>query len=945
VRLRALIAGVVVLATAAPAAAASAAPGRQGPDGPGFSAPKLRHHLEGRQVTPQPTTWDTDPAIDQAVDALVAQLSNSEKADLATGELNNFYGFYNNPLQRLGIPALTMADGPVGVRIANPSVNGQRATELPSGTSLGATFDPDAAGSYGDLLGDEAFNTGHNVLLGPAVDIARTPLWGRAFEAFGEDPLLMSRLAVSVIRGIQQHPVLATVKHFAVYNQETDRFTISADVDERTLREIYLPPFEAAVREGHVGAAMCAFNRINGVYACGNPLMNDVLKGDFGFRGFVMSDYNATPADTAQAANAGLDQEQPGDQGPGSANFGERLVAAVEAGTVSQARLDDMAGRVLRPMIGMGLLETQPQVNDLREAEHGQRARQLAVDGMVLLKNRRDLLPLRGGPGGSIAVIGPDADNASAQGGGSSVVRPTHTVSPLEGIRARAGASTSVEYAPGTDGISEGDLLPGPAPVPSSVLAPAGGPPGAAGLHAEYWSNTAFAGTPHLVQTDPTVNVNFGFTNFAGFNAASPKAHTPVGDFALLGPLSARWTGTFTAPADGEYRLAITARGTARLYVDGALRLTHEGDLSTVSQAFTFTAGQPHDVRIEYAAAAESMYQGGQVRFAWSHAEDVLSPTMTDAVALARRSGTAVVVVRDYETEGADRPTMELPREQGQLIRRVARANPNTVVVIETGAPALTRTWEDGVPAILQAWYPGQEQGSAIADVLFGDANPGGKLPVTFPTSDERTPISSPEQFPGVGCDQPAATAAAGSAQPPPAAAGTTPVAGGDGAASGPVTAQQVDQDCRASFSEGVFVGYRGHDQLGIAPQYPFGHGLSFTRFGYGGLSVAPAADGAFDVSFNVQNVGGREGDEVAQVYVGRLPGNLATPPRQLAGFERVSLARGERQRVTVNVSRRSLSTWDPASHSWLTPAGPVRIMVGSSSRDIRLVGSTGSTG
>jgi beta-glucosidase len=621
----------------------------------------------------------------------------------------------------------------------------------------------------------------------------------------------------------------------------------------------------------------------------------------------------------------------------------------VAAGTVSQERLDDMDRRVLRPMVGLGLLQTQPQINDLPEQADGQVARQIAAAGMVLLKNRRSQLPLNGGPGGSIAVIGPDADNISAQGGGSSVVKPTYGVSPLEGIRNRAGASTTVEYAQGTDGISEGDLLPGPPPVPSSVLAPTGGAAGETGLSAEYFANTTFSGAPALTQVDPTVNVNFGFTNFPGFNAASPKAHT-VSGFALLGALSARWTGTMTAPATGPYTLALTARGTARLFFDGEQLLTHEGSLSTVTTTVSLAAGVPHQVRIEYAAPALNTYQGGQIRFGWTHAEDVVPPMMAQAVALARRSGTAVVVVRDYETEGADRPSLDLPREQDQLIRRVAAVNPNTVVVIETGAPVTTRTWENGVPAIVQAWYPGQEQGNAIADVLFGDVNPSGKLPVTFPTSESRTPVNTPQQFPGTGCGPNAqpGTTTAGSAPAPttssdtpttPTTTTTTPTTG----ASGPAVTQQATTTCHATYSEGVFVGYRGHDQFGLAPQYPFGHGLSYTQFGYGGLQITPAgtpAGGDVTVSFTVQNTGSRAGAEVAQVYVGRLPAGVPTPPRQLAGFSRVQLDAGERRRVDVTVARRSLSYWDTTTHAWVTPAGRVPIYVGSSSRDIRLTGS-----
>ena len=365
-----------------------------------------------------------------------------------------------------------MADGPLGVRVADPNVN-QESTQLPSGSALAATFDLELARTYGDLLGREAFSTGHNFQLAPSADLTRTPLWGRAFEGFGEDPLLVGLMSGEVINGIQDSPVVATIKHPFAYNQETDRFNVDAQVDERALQEIYARPFGIGIQKGHPGAAMCSFNKVNGIYSCENPLLNTLLKDQLGLRGFVMSDYNATPS-TVPAANNGLDQEQPGDQGPGSANFGERLLAAVQAGEVSMERLDDMARRILRPMIGLGLFDEPPQPGPIDVERDSAIARRVAADGMVLLKNQGDVLPL-GRRARSIAVIGPDADNTSAQGGGSSTIsKPTRTVSPLEGITDRAG-SAEVSYSPGTDGISEGDLLPGPAPVPSSVLTPADG--------------------------------------------------------------------------------------------------------------------------------------------------------------------------------------------------------------------------------------------------------------------------------------------------------------------------------------------------------------------------------------------------------------------------------------------------------------------------------------
>ncbi|MCW2982669.1 MAG: Beta-glucosidase [Conexibacter sp.] len=844
-----------------------------------------------------PPTWDADPAVEARADALLAQMTNAEKADLATGELNNNYGFYDNPIARLGIPALTMADGPVGVRIANPAVD-RRSTQFPSATAMSATFDLDLVRAVGAAIGDEAFHTGHNVQLAPAVDIARTPLWGRAFEGYGEDPLLNGLMGTQFIDGLQSNPgVMATIKHFVAYDQETNRFTVDALVDDRTLHEVYNKPFETAVQAAHPGAAMCAFNKVNGTFACENPLLNTMLKAQDGLRGFVMSDYNATPS-TVAAADNGLDQEQPGDQGPGSANFGDRLVVAVAAGQVSQGRLDDMARRILRPMVGLGLFDHPVQSDRFDEAAHAQLARRVADEGAVLLRNRRHALPLR--PGRrlrTLAVIGPDADNTSAQGGGSSEIsHPTGAVSPLDGIRARAGSGVTVTYAPGTDGINEGDMLPGAPPVPSTVLRPAGGGAADRGLHAEYWSNTTFAGAPALTETDPNVNVNFGFQNFPGFNAASPKATQSVavsGNFAFLGDLSARWTGDLIAPDTATYTLGLTARGDATLYVDGTPFITHSGALSSQTKSIDLVAGAPHAIRIDYSAPAASTYQGAEVRFSWAHADSVMAPAMRDAVAQARDADAAVVVVRDYETEGYDRPSLDLPKEQDQLIRQVAQANPDTTVVVETGAPSKTSTWDDRVAAILHAWYPGQEQGNAIADILFGDVNPSGHLVATVARDESQVPA----------------------------------IAQGD----------------TAPHDEGVFVGYRNLQQRGLRPSYPFGFGLSYSTFRYTRLRVDDGRrnepQGDVTVSFRLRNRSRIPGAEVAQAYVGRLPASVDTPPRQLAGFARVTLAPRERRDVTITIPRRSLSYWDSGAQRWVTPAGRVPVYVGGSSEDTALAG------
>jgi beta-glucosidase len=859
--------------------------------------------------------WDRDEAAWHRANALRDQMTLDEKIELVTGDLGDWrYAFYNAPIERLGIPALTMADGPAGVRINDQTVHDGRSTALPAPIALAATWDPAQAGRYGDVLGSEAFASGHNVQLAPAVDIARVPVGGRTFESFGEDPLLQARMVVPEIVAIQRHPVHATIKHVVANNQEYQRFTVDSRVDERTLREIYLPPFEAAVREAHVAAAMGAFNRVNGVYSCENAaVLVDILKGEWAFRGWVMSDYDATWS-TAASATGGLDQEQPTGR-----FWGPRLLAAVEAGDVSLARIDDMVQRILFPMVALGLLDRPPEIAPLPLEAHGTVAREIAERGIVLLRND-GILPLSVENLASIAVIGPDADNASAAGAGSGMLKAGYGVSALEGIRRRAGEGVGVEYAAGVDPLSAAVLLPGPPAVPSAFLVPTCDAAGH-GLTGTYWPNTRFAGEALLTRVDPQVAINLGFYNIPIFNGISPKL--PITPSELNGRMSARWAGSLVVPLSGRYELSLTSFGAGRLFVDGDLVIdipaggaVDEPDTKTpafppippmipgvgpVVRAATLdlVADRSAVLTVEYAADSPELspQMGAQFRLGWRPPESLVHPGIANAAALAARSDVAIVVARDYETEMMDRPDLRLPNDQDSLIRAVVAANPRTIVVLMNGAPIETAGWDGDVSALVEAWFAGEEQGNAIARVLFGDVDASGRLPLTFPRSLSRTPVSSPAQYPGI--------------------------------------------DGIATYSEGVMVGYRGYDELAIEPQYPFGHGLSYTTFDYAGLEVASgeaAGDGTVAVvSFEIGNTGTRPGVEVAQVYVGRLPGSTPTPPRQLAGWARVPLEPGERRRVSVAISRRSVSFWDVASHDWRTPQGDVAVHVGRSSRDLRL--------
>ncbi|RHW37474.1 beta-glucosidase [Lysinibacillus yapensis] len=838
---------------------------------------------------------DKSLSAQQRTDLLLKNMTINQKVQLVTGNLNHYYGFYNEEIRGLGVPALKMADGPAGIRIANPDIQDKKSTALPAPIALAATWDVDSAKAYGELLGNEAFNTTHNVVLGPGLDIARLPWGERNFESLGEDPLLQSKLAIPIVNGIQSYPVMATGKHWLLNNQETERFTINSVASERAIREVYARPFEEVIKHANLSAVMCSFNKVNGVNACNNEtILTTLLKNQLNFKGFVMSDYFANFY-TTESANAGLDLETPGMPG---GHWGDQLIAAVREGKVSKEKIDDMAARILTQMFSKGLFDYPTENVQIPAKEHGQIARRLAEQSLVLMKNENKVLPLDKKEIESIAVIGPEADTYSA-GGGSSLVVPTYTVSPLEGIKNAVGENVKVSYAAGTDPISAGDILPGPSAVPSSLLTPVNGH-NENGLTGEYWTNTKFEGKPSFVRTDHQVNFSLGFYNYEGFNAQSPKLAKIPAEFN--GEMSARWTGQFTVPVSGEYTLSLSSLGSGKLYIDNELVIdNHSRKLKTSKRTLSLIEGEQHDVRIEYSTGEAGGIQdfGGLIRFGWEPPADAVEAKMQEAIDLAKQSDVVVVVTRTYDSEGyLDNVNLDLPNNQNRLIKEVAKANPNTIVVQMSGRAVQMDTWQDHVPAILQAWFPGQEQGNAIANVLFGNVNPSGKLPITFPVDEKSTPVSSENQFPGI--------------------------------------------DGVSEYSEGIFVGYKGYEKNGIEPAFAFGHGLSYTTFNYRNIQAKAVRKGEnnnldITISLYLCNLGVVSGSEVVQVYVGKLPTKVDTPSKQLAGFKKIELLPGKQELVEIKLDPKAFSYWDEENDEWVTPSGEVPIYVGSSSKDIRL--------
>jgi beta-glucosidase len=696
------------------------------------------------QATSPCAAWmDVKKSPDQRAHALVAKMSIDDKIQMVSQNVP-IWAHYGAAGYIAGNPALCIPDlvlNDAGQGVGDQEVN---TTAFPSSIAQASSWDRTLQRKLGKTIGHEAWQKGINVQLAPDVNIARLPMNGRNSEAFGEDPYFTGQTAVAEVRGLQDNPLIATVKHYALNNHEVNRMTVSADADDRTIHEIYTPAFEAAVKQGHTGSVMSSYNRINGTYASENgPMLNGILKTEFGFDGFVMSDWGGQHS-TVEAALAGGDMEmgfQPGQY------YGAPLKTAVQEGKVPQARLDDMVLRITRTMFRVGIFEhpaaAQPQAfsANVETPDDVALARKVAEEGTVLLKNADNALPIAG-QSKRIAVIGPTAGQAGAE----------------------------QSYNTG-----------GSAHIPE------------AGPH------------PHVV-----------------------------------------------SPLQG-----ITQRGSA------------DNDVVT--------------------------YADGN--------------SQADAIAAATAADVAVVFVGDGESEGVDRPDLKLSSaqfctlfgcaqvsaDQDALIKAVAGANPDTVVVLNTGGPMLM-PWLDQVKGVVQAWYPGQEDGNAIASLLFGDVNPSAKLVQTFPKAMADLPTKTQSQYPGVN------------------------------------DSKGVPH---AAYSEGLKVGYRWYDSQGIEPLFPFGYGLSYTTFAISGMHVKAASGGATGaiIGAKVKNTGARAGAEVMQLYVG-MPPETGEPPKQLKGYRKIALEPGQSKTVTMKLDRRAFSYWSPGT-GWTVAKGCYRLMVGSSSRDI----------
>ncbi|GCE31067.1 beta-glucosidase [Dictyobacter alpinus] len=819
------------------------------------------------------------------VEDLLGKLTLEEKVSLLAGASM----WETVPIERLGIPALKVSDGPNGARgegnimvgtTADGEANaGVTSACFPAGISLAATWNPELIERIGQALGQEAKSKGAQVLLAPTVNIHRSPLNGRNFECYSEDPYLSARMAVSYITGVQSEGIGATVKHFVCNDSEFERNSISSEVDERTLHEIYLPPFKAAIQEAGSWLIMSSYNKINGIYADENPYtLTEVLKKSWGFDGVVMSDWFGTQS-TAAAANAGLDLEMPGP----AMWRGEKLLAAVQTGEVAEATIDDSVRRLLRLFIKVGLFEiTEKKAEQAIDLpEHRAVIRQAGAEGCVLLKNEQNILPLDPEKSQSIAIIGPNAKVASMMGGGSAFVNAHYAVTPYDAIVKRVGAHGTLNDE---TGFSNHNLL----PLLNNDVYSNNDQNTTAGFIIEYFRNNNF--TDKLDETD--------------ISTSSEKVwFGPIAETIDPRSFSARFTAHIIPKETGSHTFGLASSGVSKLSIDDK-ELIDNWDKQVKGQTYfgmgsteatgtiDLTAGKKYQLTIDYAKVDPNVPISA-VRLGYQ--PPVSSTALHHAIELARQSDVALIFAGlngEWESEGFDRPNMDLLPEQVELIEKVAQVNPKTIVVLNTGSP-ITMPWLDKVAGVLQCWFPGQECGNAMTDVIFGDVTPSGKLPQTFPKRLEDNPAYI--NYPG--------------------------------------------ENGRVHYGEGLFVGYRYYDKKKVEPLFPFGFGLSYTTFSYGSeleLSTPTLQpDNHLQVRIHVTNTGERTGKEVVQLYVRDIKSSLHRPEKELKAFAKVQLEPGETKPVTFTLGRDALAYYDDLTHQWIAEAGDFEILVGSSAQDI----------
>jgi beta-glucosidase len=806
----------------------------------------------------------TMPSSDADLSALVGKLDLETKVRLLSGASV----WTTQPAPEIGLRSMTLSDGPVGVRGGTDSELDPSAA-FPTGSAMAASWDEALLARIGRALAGEAVRKGVDVVLGPTINLHRSPLGGRHFECFSEDPLLSGRLATAYVRGVQERGVGACPKHYVANDAETDRMTVDNRVDQRTLRELYLAPFEAVVTDAEPWMVMAAYNGVNGAPMTENDLLAEPLKGEWGFDGVVVSDWDAL-YDGEPAARAALDLAMPGpDQ-----KWARPLVEAVRAGRVAESDLDAKLVRLLRLAERTGALDTgdeSPAARPGRIADAAPVARDAAVAGTVLLQND-GVLPLRAEDLHRVAVIGPGARDARALGGGSATVPLPYLVTPVAGLTSALAGRAEVVSAVGA--------------ALSEALRP--------------------ARADEIVGEGGHAAVRLRWLDADGATVAEQDAGSAIivriATEAPAGAVALEIATRFTPDQGGDWRLGATGFGDCTLTVDGTdvaggsedRAPAHIGEVFQHAPQYTavvpLAAGRSADVRIRFRWQPDAfIFRAGLVVGLPLRPAD---EELAHAVELARTSDVAVVVVgtsEDVESEGFDRSSLALPGRQDELVRSVAAANPRTVVVVNAGAP-VELPWREEVAAVLVAWFPGMEFGNALADVLLGTAEPGGRLPTTWPAALADVPVST-----------------------------TTPT------------------DAVLEYAEGLDIGHRAYLAAGTEPAWWFGHGLGYTTWDLESVEAPAEADASgFAAVVRVRNTGARRGRQVVQLYASRPGSAVARPARWLAGFTVVDVDPGEVAEVPVAVHPRVLRHWDTRRSAWAVEPGALLLSAGLSAGDLR---------
>ena len=819
----------------------------------------------------------TDPAasVEERVQDLLGRLSLEEKARFMSGKDL----WFMEEVERLGIPSVQVTDCGHGVTVILDGAGRYAgcATCFPTAVSQAASWDRDLVREIGAAIARETRDLGSAILLAPMVNIHRTPLGGRNYETYSEDPFLAGTLASSFIQGVQSEHVGAVIKAMTANNQQTNQQNLSVEVSERALREIYLPAFRIPVLDAKPWGVMTAYNGLNGQPTCASRhLISEILKGAWRYEGFVVSDWRSVHSSASIAA--GLDIEMPG---PGRFMDTQHILKAVADGILSQEELDDRVARYLRALVKSKLLDRDhPKLAaESNSAAHRALARRAAEASIVLLKNSEGLLPLDRTELTRLAVIGPNAEEGRLGGGGSASVTACRSVGPLKGLKDCCGEAVRIDFV---EGVGMKGNLP---IVGNRYLTTTDGGRTVSGLKGEYFNNRELKGRPSRVRIDERVDFSWGW--------AAPCSDVDKTSYSV------RWTGRVRAPTTGVYRIGVTCHeGGFRLFVNGKAAIdkwqkpgseAFEAVFARRSESVEvhMDEGTGCDIRLEF----QKWGNKNAIRLEW------MTPTardpVDDAVRLASESDVAIVFAglsNLFEGGMNDREDISLPEGQDALIRAVAKANAKTIVVLINGTP-LAMPWLEDVSSVLEAYYPGQEGGHAIARVILGDINPSGRLPETFPKRLEDNP--SHGFFPG--------------------------------------------DEGRVSYEESIYVGYRHYDTKCIEPLFPFGHGLSYTEFEYDNLQIRPGTNGGIRVTLDVKNAGEAAGAEVVQLYVKDVEASVDRPEKELKGFAKIALEPGETKEAEIHLNRDAFAFFSPERNRWVVEEGEFEILVGASSRDVRL--------